>query len=110
MKWKILGLPILLIATLSLSAALHAETVWIDVRSAVEHKIDNIEGDIRIPHSEVVEQVGSLYPDKTTEIRLYCRSGGRAEKALIALEAAGYSDVKNIGGIDDARARRGAGE
>ena len=85
----------------------HAETVWIDVRSVVEHKISNIEGDIRISHSEIVSEVSRLFPDKDTEIRLYCRSGNRAGKAMSALMEAGYTNISNAGGIDDARKARG---
>jgi len=82
------------------------EAVWIDVRSAAEYMLDHIEGDTRIAHSSIVEEVADLYPDKDTEIRVYCRSGGRAEKAKSALESAGYTHVTNVGGIDDARKLR----
>lgn len=84
-----------------------AETVWIDVRSAIEHKIDHIEGDMRVSHTEILDKVIQLYPDKTTNIHLYCRSGGRAGKALLALKEAGYVNVENAGGINDARKQRG---
>lgn len=69
--------------------------------------IDNIEGDIRIPHDDIVEGVSEQYPDKSTEIQLYCHSGGRAGQAADALKAAGYTNVANAGGIDDARETRG---
>jgi phage shock protein E len=91
--------------TLCFSTFIYAEAVWIDVRSAIEHKIDNIEGDLRISHGDIIE-VTNLYPKKNTAIRLYCRSGGRAGIALKALEKAGYTNVQNIGGIDDARKAR----
>ena len=90
-----------------LSSALYAETVWIDVRSSVEHKITNIEGDVRISHSDIVQEVSALIPDKNTEIRLYCLSGGRAGVAADALKNAGYSDVQNVGSIGNARELRG---
>ncbi len=91
-----------------LSAALvMADAVWIDVRSPVEHAIDNIEGDMRVSHSEIVPAVTQHFPDKETEIQLYCRSGGRAGKAMAALQEAGYSKVFNAGSIDDARRQRG---
>jgi len=88
----------------------YAEAVWIDVRSAVEHSVDHIDGDVRITHGDIVEQASLLFPDKNTEIRLYCRSGGRANKAMSALKAAGYSRVSNGGGINDARRERGLGQ
>jgi len=89
------------------SLSVFAEPQWIDVRSSIEYTIDHIDGDLRISHDEIVEEVQRRFPDKDTEIRLYCRSGGRAEMALNALEKAGYAHVSNAGGIDDARAERG---
>jgi phage shock protein E len=96
-----------LIATLIFSSHCLAETIWIDVRSNLEHKIDSIEGDLRISHSDIVPEVQKLFPDKNAEIKLYCRSGGRAGEAAKALESAGYTHVESIGGIEDARKSRG---
>lgn len=106
---RLLALLIAAILSLGTLPAL-AETVWIDVRSALEHKVDNIEGDTRITHTDIVPEVQTLYPDRATPIKLYCRSGGRAGKAEEALRAAGYTDVENVGGIGDARQRRGLAE
>jgi phage shock protein E len=90
------------------SAISFADPVWIDVRSVLENKIDNIEGDIRISHSDIVEEVSRIYPDKNTDIRLYCFSGGRAGKALHSLKQAGYQNVQNVGSIGNARKVRAA--
>jgi len=92
------------------SSVAAAEAVWIDVRSAIEHRLDNIEGDIRITHTEILEEVSKLYSDKETEIHLYCRSGVRAGKAMSELIEAGYTNVHNAGGIDDARKVRSMDE
>lgn len=97
----------LFLAILCFSLISHAEVVWIDVRSSIEHSIDSIDGDIRISHGDIVEEVSELFPDKNTQIHLYCRSGGRADKAMSALIDAGYINVSNAGGIDDARKERG---
>ena len=101
-KNGIIGLAVML-----LSAAVHAEAVWIDTRSAAEHFFDNIPGDARFSHSDIVKEVTALYPDKNQEIRLYCLSGVRSGKAMEALKAEGYQNVFNAGGIEDARAQRG---
>ncbi|MDD1793771.1 hypothetical protein L4D06_19370 [Enterovibrio makurazakiensis] len=90
-----------------LSAAVNAEAVWIDTRSAAEHFFDNIPGDVRFSHSDIVKEVTALYPDKNQEIRLYCLSGVRSGKAMKALKAEGYQNVFNAGGIEDAREQRG---
>ena len=94
---------------LVLSTHCLADTVWVDVRTPVEHAIDNIDGDIRISHTDIVPEVEKLFPDKNTQIKLYCRSGGRAGTAAQALKEAGYTDVENIGGINKAREARAPG-
>ncbi|MGF1706739.1 rhodanese-like domain-containing protein [Enterovibrio baiacu] len=101
-KNGIIGLAVML-----LSATVHAEAIWIDTRSAAEHFFDNIPGDARFSHSDIVKEVTALYPDKNQEIRLYCLSGVRSGKAMEALKAEGYQNVFNAGGIEDARAQRG---
>jgi len=98
--------PLLVLCTL-LSTTSYAETVWIDVRSAVEYSLDHIEGDLRIAHTDIVQRLLQLQPDLNTDIRLYCRSGGRAGKAMAALKEAGYKQVSNAGSINHARQERG---
>ena len=80
--------------------------VWIDVRTWAEYQIDHIDGDPRIHYTDIVEQVSEHVANKDTPIRLYCRSGGRSGKATEALMQAGYTNVENAGGIDDARRHR----
>ena len=96
-----------LLSLFSFSAFSSEQPLWIDVRSVVEHKVDNIEGDLRVSHGDIVGELSEAYPDKNTPIKIYCRSGGRAEKAKQALIGAGYTDVENAGGINDARKQRG---
>lgn len=91
---------------LAFSVSSWADPIWIDVRSAGEYEQDHIEGDLLISHTDIVTKVQALYPDKSTSINLYCRSGNRAGKAKAALEAAGYTVVENAGGIADARKLR----
>jgi phage shock protein E len=107
MNWKAyIKIPLLLIAMI-LSSLSFAEAVWIDVRSSFEHAIDNIDGDPLISHEEIIPGVNELFPDKSTEIHLYCRSGQRAGVAMHALKETGYTNVSNEGGINDARKKRG---
>lgn len=84
-----------------------ADTVYIDVRTWAEHKIDHIDGDVRIHVSNIVQGVSEQFPDKSTPIKLYCRRGVRSSTAVERLKAAGYLDVENLGGINDARRKRG---
>jgi phage shock protein E len=85
------------------------KVVYIDVRTWVEHKVDHIDGDTRIHVSDIVSGVEAQFPDKNTLIKLYCERGVRAETALQKLIAAGYLNVKNVGGIDAVRESRFAG-
>lgn len=98
---------VLAVATLLWCSFAYAETVWIDVRTVEEHERSSIESDIRISHTDIVPEVVERFPDRDTEIRLYCASGVRAGKAMSALENAGYTNVSNAGGIEDARKERG---
>ena len=41
--------------------------------------------------------------DKDAPIYLYCRSGRRSGIALEALQQAGFTNVLNLGGFEDAR-------
>jgi len=93
----------LLISTANVFSA----PVWIDVRSEREYQVDHIQGDIHFPHEQAAAKISELFPDKTTEIVLYCRSGRRAGIVLNALEKAGYQNIRNAGGINEAQEERG---
>jgi len=107
MKWKQLAWVLLVLLSMMHGALAQPEAVWIDVRSPVEHALDSIAGDARISGDDIVEEVEARYPDRATEIHLYCGSGRRAGAAAQALQQAGYTNVSNAGGIDDARKARG---
>ena len=73
MNWKTFGNILLLLVAMCFSSLSNADTVWIDVRSVAEHSIDNIEGDVRIYHGDIVQEVIQMFPNKSTEIHLSCR-------------------------------------
>ncbi|WP_077530309.1 rhodanese-like domain-containing protein [Vreelandella utahensis] len=100
-KAVLMGLALMLTPVLA-----QAEPVWIDVRTKAEHRENHIDSDPLIPHTKIVSQVTEHFPDKDTEINLYCVAGTRAGKAKAALERAGYTNVKNQGGISDVRQAR----
>lgn len=107
MKTSVSMTTVLLFLSLVLTPIVaQAEPVWIDVRTEAEHRQNHIDGDPLIPHTNIVAQVTGQFPDKDTEIHLYCRSGNRAGKAKSALESAGYTNVKNRGSVAEARAAR----
>jgi phage shock protein E len=88
------------------SGLVNADALWIDVRSAQEYQQSHIPDDLHIPYQSIVTGLEQRSIEKDTPIQLYCRSGGRAGKAKKSLEAAGYTDVINAGGIDDVRKER----
>ncbi|MDV3502749.1 rhodanese-like domain-containing protein [Marinobacter sp. M-5] len=93
-------------ALVTFSSIVAGESVWIDVRSKAEYEKAHIDGDFLIAHTDVGTRVAEMFPDKETEIHLYCARGGRAAVAKNTLEALGYSNVINEGGIEDALQKR----
>ena len=79
----------------------------IDVRSQKEWDAGHVESAIHIPHTEIVEGIAKVTEDKNAKIYLHCKVGGRAGTAMKALEEAGYTNVENLGGMDDAKAHVG---
>ncbi|MGC8120185.1 rhodanese-like domain-containing protein [Marinobacter sp. VGCF2001] len=107
MREFVLVKAFLVVLTLAFTPMLaQAKSVWIDVRTEAEHRLNHIDGDPLIPHNVIVERVTERLPDKNAEINLYCRSGNRAGKAKSALESAGYTNVNNMGSVAEAREAR----
>ena len=75
--------------------------VWIDVRSDAEYQEQHLEGAINIEFTEILAGVSQAGLAKDTEILLYCGSGRRAGIALEELEAAGFTNVTNRGGLTE---------
>ena len=71
----------------------------IDVRQPDEWALAKIEGAKLIPLGEILQRTGELDADR--EAIIYCRSGVRSERAVMALKQSGYLGVlKNLrGGI-----------
>ena len=73
--------------------------IFIDVREAHEHEEFNIGGDL-ISLGQVMDSIDGMEEHKNDEIVVYCRSGNRSAMAQSLLEAAGFSNVRNLtGGI-----------
>lgn len=73
--------------------------VLLDVRSASEYQQGHIPGSINIP-LDSINSVLKKYPQKDTLLFVYCLSGGRSGRAVSFLKHEGYTNVKNIGGIN----------
>jgi phage shock protein E len=93
---------LLILMMVFIGFAVQAEPVyWIDVRTNVEHSMGHLEGSVNIPHGNIAEKIAAITEDKNANIHLYCRSGGRADKALQTLQGLGYTQAVNEGGYDD---------
>lgn len=73
--------------------------VLLDVRSASEYQQRHIPGSVNIP-LDSINRVLKKYPQKNTPLFVHCLSGGRSGQAVGFLKREGYTNVKNIGGIN----------
>lgn len=78
----------------------------IDVRTAEEFQSGHLNRAVNLPLEYISADIGRFAADKTTPIRLYCRSGRRAEAALQTLKEMGYTNVRNLGAYEDLKARQ----
>lgn len=78
-----------------------AKGIWIDVRTPEEFKEGHLKDAVNIPVDQIGARIGSVSPDKSAPVNLYCRSGRRSEAALQELKKMGYTNVTNRGGYQD---------
>jgi len=75
---------------------------WIDVRTPDEYAAGHVDGAVNIPYEVIGEHIGEVTKDHDALIYVYCRSGRRSGIAMNTLNQAGYSNVVNLGGLQDA--------
>lgn len=110
---KIRTLAIALTLSIGLLAALTAcstnaatttttNATIIDVRTPGEYAAGHLEGAVNIDVSAATfkSQISALAPTGT--YALYCHSGNRAAQAKAIMDAAGFTQVTNLGSIDAA--------
>ena len=68
----------------------------IDVREPHEHAINNIPGAVLIPQGQLAAELDSL--DKSKEIVVHCKSGGRSARAVEMMKARGFTNARNLAG------------
>lgn len=83
------------------SAHANDDIVLIDVRTSEEFQDGHLVNAVLIPYDQIAEKITGVAPDKSQPIALYCRSGRRADVALKVLNQMGYSQVVNLGGLED---------
>lgn len=77
-----------------------APIVLLDVRTQEEFNNGHIPGALLLPYDEIDQKAAQLLPEKEKEIIIYCRSGRRSAIAKDSLEALGYTNVKDFGGMN----------
>lgn len=87
--------------------AVSSETVIIDVRTAEEYAAGHLDGAMNIDvQSDSFDGLVAQLP-LDDEYIVYCRSGNRAGAAIQRMEALGFTDLTNAGGLDAAAASTG---
>ena len=102
---NILVVLVLLISSQDISSksTQSTQTVWIDVRTLAEYQEEHLQDAILIPFDKIDSGLRKMGLAKDAEIFLYCRSGKRSNRALHTLEKAGYTNVVNIGSLENAK-------
>ncbi|MDD2414745.1 MAG: rhodanese-like domain-containing protein [Eubacteriaceae bacterium] len=77
------------------------ELVLLDVRTAEEYAEKHIPGAVLLPNEDIGETRPEQLPVLDTEILVYCRSGNRSAQAAEKLAKMGYTQVYDMGGIND---------
>ena len=96
---KLLSILGLLLTSFNLLAD---EKLIIDVRTHPEWEKNRIDNALLIEWQNLLTTVNEMGIKKNREILLFCRSGNRSGKAQKILEENGYTNVKNLGSIQDA--------
>ena len=75
--------------------------IILDVRTKEEYQEKHIPGAMNLPNETIgTEDIPEL-PAKEQLILVYCRSGNRSKQAAKKLAALGYTNIIEIGGIND---------
>ena len=77
-----------------------APIVLLDVRTQEEFDNGHIPGALLLPYDEIDKKALQVLPEKEKEIIIYCRNGRRSAIAKDSLEALGYTNVKDFGGMN----------
>ena len=87
--------------------SLSPDAVVIDVRTPAEHASGHLEDALLldVTGGDLQAAIPTLDPD--AEYLVYCRSGNRAGRAIDLLEDAGFTDLTNLGSLEDAAASTG---
>ena len=98
-----LGIALVLLSAAIAARAETSQPLWVDVRSASEFSGGHVEGALNIEFGDIASGLAKRDIATDTPIILYCGSGKRAGVAQKSLQVAGYSQVTNAGGLQQAQ-------
>lgn len=75
------------------------DSLILDVRTEDEYERGHIPQAVLLPLDTIEEDASSELPKKEQTILVYCRSGVRSKIAARILDAMGYTNVYEFGGI-----------
>lgn len=78
-----------------------SDYIILDVRTQAEYDEGHIPDAICIPNETIGKEQPDQLPDKFQLIFVYCRSGNRSKQAAQKLSDMGYTNIVEIGGIND---------
>ena len=89
------------------SVEVGANTIILDVRTADEHAAGHLEGSqlLDFNSGEFSAALPTLDPNATYVV--YCRSGNRSGQAVAQMQQQGFSNVTNLGSLEDAASATG---
>ncbi len=76
-----------------------AGAMLLDVRDPDEYALGHIPGSVNLPLSKI-RTAEDRIPDPDTPLFVYCLSGARSSRAVAELQGMGYTNVRNLGGIN----------
>ena len=76
--------------------------ILVDVRTSDEYNEKHIDGAVLLTLDTITEDTSSkVIQDKETPVIVYCRSGNRSSQAFTQLNNLGYTNVYDLGSIDN---------
>lgn len=84
-----------------------SEGTIIDVRTVAEHAAGHLEPALNLDLQNGTFEQALAGLDKSAPYLLYCRSGNRSGIAMQMMLDAGFTDVKNLGSLEEASSALG---
>lgn len=75
--------------------------ILIDVREKDEYDERHLDKAINISYTVISQEISNYVPNKDNKIIVYCKSGARSNKAANYLLEAGYTNIYDLGSINN---------